>query len=197
LKEVFVDTGYYADLLKEETPETLEAIGCLNKLVQRIQAYEEDDPRPTLRGFMRDLEWEMTSGEEGSLPADFADGPDTVKLMTAHTSKGLEFRSVFVVQLVARRFPSDNRSDAIPFPDSLVKEILPTTGDPHIEEERRLFYVACTRAKDRLYLTAAEDSGGARKKKPSRFLAELFEDEDSKKVIQRVRKRTRRDSWSL
>jgi DNA helicase-2/ATP-dependent DNA helicase PcrA len=46
--------------------------------------------------------------------------------------------------------------------------------------------VACTRAKDRLYLTAAEDAGGARKKKPSRFIDEIFADEDSKAVIKTV-----------
>lgn len=183
LKEVFVDTGYYEDLLKEETSETLEAISCLNQLVRRIQTYENDEPRPTLRGFMRVLDWELESGEEGRIPTDLAEGPDMVKLMTAHTSKGLEFKNVFVVQLVARRFPGDNRREPIPFPDALVKETPNEGTDAHLEEERRLFYVACTRAKDRLYLTAAEDSGGARKKKPSRFIDEVFADEENKAVI--------------
>ncbi len=186
LKEVFVDTGYYAELLKEETPETLEAIGCLNQLVRRIQAYENDEPRPSLRGFMRVLDWELESGEEGCIPSDLAEGPDTVKLMTAHTSKGLEFKNVFVVQLVNRRFPGDNRREPIPFPDALVKERPNEGADAHTEEERRLFYVACTRAKDRLYFTAAEDSGGSRKKKPSRFIDEVFADEESKALIEIV-----------
>ena len=186
LKEVFVDTGYYEDLLKEETPQTIEAIGYLNQLVRRIQTYENDDPRPSLRGFMRVLDWELESGEEGRIPSDLTEGPDTVKLMTAHTSKGLEFKNVFVVQLVARRFPGDNRREPIPFPDALVKETPNEGADAHIEEERRLFYVACTRAKDRLYLTATEDTGGARKKKPSRFLDEIFADVENKSVIKVV-----------
>jgi DNA helicase-2/ATP-dependent DNA helicase PcrA len=186
LKEVFVDTGYYAELLKDEKPESLEAIMYLNQLIKRIQAYELDDPRPSLRGFMKVLDWELESGEEGRIPPDLSEGPDTVKLMTAHTSKGLEFKNVFIVQLVARRFPGDNRRETIPFPDALVKE-RPNEGvDAHLEEERRLFYVACTRAKDRLYLTAAEDTGGTRKKKPSRFIDEIFTDEDSKAAIRTI-----------
>ncbi len=183
LKEVFVDTGYYEDLLKEETPQTIEAIGYLNQLVRRIQTYENDDPRPSLRNFMRVLDWELESGEEGRIPSDLTEGPDTVKLMTAHTSKGLEFNNVFVVQLVARRFPGDNRREPIPFPDALVKETPNEGADAHLEEERRLLYVACTRAKNRLYLTATEDTGGARKKKPSRFLDEIFSNEENKTVI--------------
>jgi DNA helicase-2/ATP-dependent DNA helicase PcrA len=114
---------------------------------------------------------------------DLSDGPDTVKLMTAHTSKGLEFRHVFVVQLVDARFPGRNRGEAIPFPDALIKEKMPTGGDAHLEEERRLFYVAATRAKDRLYLTGSEDTGGSRKKKPSRFVSELMADETCRKLI--------------
>lgn len=186
LKEIFVDTGYYAELLKEETPGTLEAIGYLNQLVRRIQAYELDDPRPSLRGFMKMLDWELESGEEGRVPSDLSEGPDTVKLMTAHTSKGLEFKNVFIVQLVSRRFPGDNRREAIPFPDALVKERPNEGADAHLEEERRLFYVACTRAKDRLYLTASEDAGGTRKKKPSRFIDEIFADKDNKAAIRTV-----------
>lgn len=186
LKEIFVDTGYYQELLKEETPEKLEAILCLNQFVRRIQAYEEDDPRPTLRGFIRELDWEMESGEEGSVPLDLSEGPETVKLMTVHKSKGLEFQNVFIVQMVARRFPGDHRGETIPFPEALIKETLNEGTDTHIEEERRLLYVGCTRAKDRLYLTASEDAGGTRKKKPSRFIEEIFADEESRKLFKTV-----------
>src|SRR5688572_6302502 len=187
LKEIFVDSGYYAELVSDDAQEHLESIRYLNQFVRAIQAYEEGEPRPTLRGYMRQLDWEIESGEEGSVPFDINEGPETVKLMTAHTSKGLEFPTVFVVQLVDSRFPTRRHHEEIPYPDALVKETLPTEGDPHLEEERRLFYVACTRAKDRLYLTGAEDVGGARKKKPSRFLAELDGIEDAKKLMRDLR----------
>jgi DNA helicase-2/ATP-dependent DNA helicase PcrA len=65
-------------------------------------------------------------------------------------------------------------------PTALVKEILPD-GDIHLEEERRLFYVALTRARDGVFLTSAADYGGQRKKKLSRFLVELgFAGEEAK-----------------
>ncbi|EKD68131.1 MAG: hypothetical protein ACD_48C00068G0003, partial [uncultured bacterium] len=92
--------------------------------------------------------------------------------MTVHGSKGLEFPYVFVVNCVEERFPTRRKGGDIDLPDELVKEVLPE-GDYHYQEERRLFYVAMTRAKKQLFLTSAEDYGGARKKKVSRFVAEL------------------------
>jgi len=89
-----------------------------------------------------------------------------------HGAKGLEFEYVFIVNLVALRFPTSERRDSIELPDELIKEVVPD-GDIHLEEERRLFYVAMTRAKSGLYLTSAKDYGGARQKKISRFLVEL------------------------
>jgi DNA helicase-2/ATP-dependent DNA helicase PcrA len=56
---------------------------------------------------------------------------------------------------------------------ALVREKAIVDADNHLEEERRLFYVAITRAKEELYLTAAKDYGGVREKKPSRFIAEM------------------------
>lgn len=191
LKEVFLDTGYYQELLAEENAENLEAIRHLNQFVRRIQAYEENDPYPTLGKFMQELEWELESGEEGDVPVDIDSGPDTVKLMTMHTSKGLEFRHVFLVQLVAGRFPSRKHHEPIPFPDALVKETLNEGDNVHLEEERRLFYVGATRAKHRLHLTGAEDVGGTRKKKPSVFLDELTSIEESSALVTHVKREER------
>ena len=92
--------------------------------------------------------------------------------MTIHAAKGLEFKYVFIVNLVDKRFPSIERKDPIELPDELVKETIPE-GNIHLQEERRLFYVAMTRAKEHIYFTGALDYGGKTKKKPSRFLHEL------------------------
>jgi DNA helicase-2/ATP-dependent DNA helicase PcrA len=80
--------------------------------------------------------------------------------------------------MVDRRFPTDQRKDQIELPDALIKDIKPA-GDVHLQEERRLCYVAMTRAKKELYFTSAEDYGGQRKKKISRFLAEMGYSEKS------------------
>ncbi len=102
---------------------------------------------------------------------DPEEGPDVVSVMTVHGSKGLEFRYVFVINLVEQRFPSVGRSSSIDFPAGLVS--ISNGTDDHLAEERRLFYVAMTRAKEGLYLLSADDYGGARKRKMSRFLAEI------------------------
>jgi len=99
---------------------------------------------------------------------------DEVKILTIHKAKGLEFEVVFMVSLVEDRFPSTDRHEQLELPAELIKEI-PVSGDFHIEEERRLFYVGMTRAKDILYLTHSRDYGGKRTKKVSRFVQEALD----------------------
>jgi DNA helicase-2/ATP-dependent DNA helicase PcrA len=83
---------------------------------------------------------------------------------------------VFLVNLVGQRFPTTERHEQIPIPVSLIKEVLPV-GDYHLEEERRLFYVGMTRAKERLFFTAADYYGeGKREKKLSPFIFESLGD---------------------
>ncbi len=144
----------------------------LRQFYERVKRFEDRKDDRCLHAFLEEFAHERDAGEEGSLSLDPEAGPDLVRIMTVHSAKGLEFRFVFVVNMVDRRFPTSERREAIELPDALVKEIVPA-GDLHLEEERRLFYVAMTRAKDALFFTSAETYGGARKKKPSRFLVEL------------------------
>jgi len=164
-------SGYLSRILSLPERERVEAIGLLNEFVGRIRRFEANAHAPYMIDFVVELEMEIQSGEEGSLKSDAEAGPDVVRIMTIHASKGLEFESVYLVSLVDQRFPTRERQDAIPLPDGLVKERL-QEGDVHIQEERRLCYVAMTRAKTNLILTGADDYGGARKKKPSMFLGE-------------------------
>jgi len=180
---IFKDTGYLGylnrkDRTVEEEEKDREALGYLQQLYKKITAFEIDYPDPKLQDFMALMELERESGEEGSLSLNLEAGPDVVKIMTVHSAKGLEFEYVFIPNLVDRRFPTTERRDPIELPDDLIKEIIPE-GDLHLEEERRLFYVAMTRARRGLYFTSASDYGGARKKKLSRFLIELgYEDKE-------------------
>ena len=109
---------------------------------------------------------EERSGTE-SKEADESAG-DAVQLMTAHSAKGLEFDHVFVIRLCRGAFPVRNRSPLFEFPDALMKEELPK-GDHHVLEERRLFYVALTRARKRLTLTTL----ARERSKPSPFLEDI------------------------
>lgn len=163
------DSGLLADLDRDRD---LELFSFLDQMYKKMKAMEETEPDLRLGEFLDAINLELEAGETGSLKLDFADS-DVVKIMTVHGAKGLEFRYVFMVNLVDKKFPTIARGEKIAIPDALVREKLTESPDAHLEEERRLFYVAATRAKDELYLTGAKDYGGARAKKPSRFIAEM------------------------
>ena len=99
---------------------------------------------------------------------------DAVHVLTVHKAKGLEFPVVFLVGCAEQKFPGEGRRDPIPLPDALANETL-APADAHLHEERRLFYVAMTRAKDELVLTSAADYGTARARKVSRFVVEALD----------------------
>jgi len=166
------ESGYLKHIMGMSGREQQEYLSFLNQFMKRLADFEQTAEEKTVKLFLEELNMEIQAGEEGSLAPDLETGPDTVKIMTVHGSKGLEYKYVFVVSMVDKRFPAISRKDAIEIPSSLVKEVLPE-GDTHLEEERRLFYVAMTRAKEGLYFSWAKDYGGLRKKKPSVFLVDL------------------------
>lgn len=153
------------ELQKEQFQFLEEFLGRMKRFV------EANTGEASLANFLAEFDAEREAGEEGSLPKDNEAGPDVVQMMTVHSAKGLEFRFVFVVNLVEQRFPSVSRTESLPLPPGLVPSI--PELDDHVAEERRLFYVAMTRAKEGLFLMSADNYGGARVRKPSRFLAEL------------------------
>lgn len=166
--------------LSDETFETAENRSFLEQFYRKTLRFEEEATDKSLHGFLSLIDSETAAGDQGDLAPNMDLGPEAVKVMTVHSAKGLEFACVFVVNLVEQRFPSRDRKETIELPEPLIREILPT-GDVHLMEERRLFYVALTRAKKFLYLTWARDYGGVLSKKPSRFLVELdLENEQEK-----------------
>jgi len=109
---------------------------------------------------------------------------DAVHVLTIHQAKGLEYPIVFLVGLISGSFPSPNRSDPIPLPDALVED-LASSSDFHRQEERRLFYVGMTRAKEDIFFTSAQDYGGKRARKPSLFVSEALDTDASLVTPQR------------
>ena len=171
--KIFLNFAYDSGLLENmDRDRDLELFSYLNQFYQKIKKLEEAEPDLRLSDFMTAIDLELEAGETGALKLDFADS-DTVKVSTIHGSKGLEFKYVFIVNLVDKKFPTIARGEKISIPEPLVREKVSVEGEFHLEEERRLFYVAMTRAKEKLYLTGAKDYGGVREKKPSRFIAEL------------------------
>jgi len=171
------NTGLLESLLKADTPEADKRAKNISKFFDRLKTYEVDHEDATITSV---VDWIELSTELGESPlaidADWTE-IDAVNILTVHSSKGLEFPVVFLVNLVSQRFPTTQRSEQIPIPEKLIKEILPL-GDHHQQEERRLFYVGMTRAKDKLLFTAANYYGeGKREKKLSPFIFESLGDE--------------------
>ncbi|MDR5683924.1 MAG: ATP-dependent DNA helicase [Armatimonadota bacterium] len=123
--------------------------------------------------FLRHIDERIQAGDDPAV-AEADPDADAVQVLTVHKAKGLEFPVVFVVSCVDRRFPLGRRADPIELPDTLIRDVLPE-GDHHLQEERRLFYVAMTRARRELYLTSARDYGGLRPRKVSRFVLEALD----------------------
>ncbi|MEX1336012.1 MAG: ATP-dependent DNA helicase [Candidatus Limnocylindrales bacterium] len=149
----------------------LRRVARLFELVQE-QAELVADPRvasvaPTLRSL-------VDAGHDPVAP-DAHDLAGAVAVLTVHQAKGLEFALVFVVGAADGRFPVRARPDVLSLPPALTGH--PGAGDPeaHRAEERRLFYVALTRARDELILShAAAGREGGRARRPSPFLAEAL-----------------------
>jgi DNA helicase-2/ATP-dependent DNA helicase PcrA len=172
--EIIKTSGYLDVINLQSDARKQETFGYLQQFFQRLKSFEGRAPHKTLHEFLAEFQFERDAGEEGSLAVDLDAGPDMVRIMTVHGAKGLEFRYVFVVNLVDRKFPTQRRGEAIPLPDEFLND--KESSDEalnHLEEERRLFYVAMTRAKEGLFFTSAEDYGGARSRKLSRFLEEV------------------------
>ena len=167
-----IDSGYLAWVETLDEARKQEIFSHLSQFYKKVQLFEKESEAPRVKDFLEFFKLELDSGEKGKLASSVDDGPESVKVMTVHGAKGLEFKYVFIVGLVDKRFPSMERKEKIQIPNELVKETL-IDGNVHLQEERRLFYVAMTRAKQGLYFTWALDYGGARLKKPSIFLKEL------------------------
>ena len=165
------ETGYIKQFIRQESLENQLKIKNISLFFQKIKTFEADNKNS---GLVQFVDWLDLLIEAGENPAQAQiEDIDTVSLMTVHSAKGLEFPVVFVVNCVRDRFPTRKRGDPIELPEDIIKENLPQ-GNSHLQEERRLFYVACTRARDYLFLTLGKDYGGAREKKPSIFLQELL-----------------------
>src|SRR5258708_27806473 len=112
----------------------------------------------------------MHAGEDPGVGGAGNETP-AVRVLTIHKAKGLELPVVFLVNVVQEKFPLRRRRDPLELPVALMKDAVPT-GDHHLQEERRLFYVGMTRARRELFLTNASDYGGSRQRKTSLFVLE-------------------------
>ena len=152
-EKVLNDTGYMAALTLENTVESKTRIDNLGEFLSAVSEYEKSEETPTLAGFLENVS--LVSDIDG-----YDEDDDTCVLMTIHSAKGLEFPYVFISGMEEGLFPSVRSMD----------------NSEDLEEERRLCYVAITRAKKQLYVTAAKSRtvyGQTTHQVNSRFLREI------------------------
>jgi len=177
------ETGYLKKLTHEHSLESETRIQNIAKFFNIVRDFELVAKEDRVISFANYLNLLIEAGDDPpTVEADI--DADAVNVLTIHKAKGLEFRVVFMVNLVNGRFPVPRRGQAIELPDGLIKEILPE-GDSHLQEERRLFYVGMTRAKGELFLTSAVDYGGKRSRRISQFVIEALGEkiQDKEKLI--------------
>ncbi|MEK7524487.1 MAG: UvrD-helicase domain-containing protein [Patescibacteria group bacterium] len=178
LGKFLTDSGY----LESARKEALEAdqnnsdshlrIEEIAQFSQMIADYEASHPHKQVSDFLQYVQFAEEAGE-GRASGENID-PAAIKILTIHSAKGLEFDAVFLPGLVQSKFPGINWKDPFEIPPALIPEPLPP-GDHHLEEERRLFYVAITRAKSILMMTYSDFYDGKKKWKPSVFVEQALE----------------------
>ena len=172
------DTGGFLEFVKcwSRKPRQISGDGKVNGFLEYFHYFTEaggcvarpegEDEEQTPAALQMELGQMASAGKAG----------DVVQLLTAHAAKGLEFPVVFVLRLTNPSFPSRYREELVEFPNAMRDPDSRLEEDPkqiHLEEERRLFYVAVTRAEDVLYLCAKKGKG--KQETPPGYLRDLIQ----------------------
>lgn len=158
IKFIIKRTGIEVELKKSGTEDDLSRLENLQELVTLAKRYDEEDPEKAIEAL---IETAALQSDQDELKDK--EEQDAVRLMTIHAAKGLEFPYVFICGMEEGLFPHERLDD---------------TGIDH-EEERRLFYVALTRASEKIFLTYAHIRtiyGSQRVNVPSSFLNDINTD---------------------
>lgn len=143
-------SGYIKWLIEEGSNKSDEKLFNLGKLSSIINKYEDLTPNPRIEDFLLFL---YKLPKKYYYDAEIFEDPEALKIMTVHQAKGLEFPVVIVCSVVKRKFPMPRKKDRkiVPIPDKFLPQ-------KFTNEERRLFYVAMTRAQDNLIISTSEKS---------------------------------------
>ncbi len=156
IERVLYETGYATALELENTIESQTRLENIKEFISVAAEFEKNDDEASFETFLENVT--LVSGID-----TYDESEDYVVMMTVHSAKGLEFPTVFVVGMEDGLFPS-------------LKGVSEYQDQEDLEEERRLCYVAITRAKKKLYLTNAQMRtifGQTSYQRPSRFISEI------------------------
>jgi len=170
--ELMERSGFLDVLVKDlEASAASRASANVGRFAELIAEFCEATPDRSLENYMRHLDLVLLSGEDEEVALEEPD-PAAIHVMTIHQAKGLEFDTVFVPSLVEGRLPQTARSPRFELPAGVLEPLVRGREDV-IAEERRLLYVAMTRARRHLYLSRAGRYEGGRSWRESRFLEEV------------------------
>ena len=171
LERLLERTGTVLDLIAADTLEAKRTVTNIASFLRFAADWQAANPRGTLAGFVAYLDAYQAAGGELPTSVELSEDVDGVRLMTLYQAKGLEFPIVFVPDLLDGEWPVKEQGGGS-FPRELLREAVPG-GDIHTDEERRLLYVAMTRAQERLILTTHGGPGVAAA--ASRFVGEILD----------------------
>lgn len=164
------ESGYLATALASE--DSAERIARVNTLFTEIKQQVERDPHLTLSDCLR----HFTILEERGIPLTASMGtfiPDAVRCMTAHGAKGLEFEYVFIIHAYDGHWGNKNIRELIALPNLVEGEGKARRELMKNDDERRLFYVALTRAKKQVFISYSEAGDDGKERIPSQFIEEI------------------------
>ncbi len=177
------NSGYLTKLAHISTEDEEDRAKNVSKFFNKLKAFELQEEDASVVAVVDYLNLSMELGDSTPVDEDDIENINAVTISTIHAAKGLEFDTVFMVNLTTGRFPTYDRKEQIPLPDDLIKEVLPV-GNAHLQEERRLFYVGMTRAKSRLFLSGSSFYGeGKREHKISPYVYEAVGEQGIQKAL--------------
>jgi RecB family exonuclease len=168
VEEYVVRTNLVHDLIVTGTPEAHRAVLNIARFMRFAADHQTSRPRDSLVDFIAYVDLYQEVGGDLEIETPVSAGVSGVQLMTIYQAKGLEYPAVVVPRVVEGQFP-DTRGERLLLPVELLKQTPPAQFAE--EEERRLLFVAMTRARDRLLVTTIDQPG--LRTRPSRFVAEV------------------------
>jgi len=168
-----VQTGYKDRILKEalENEDTARVAGQLNQFFNGLKSFESIANQPTAGQYLESLPALMAAGETTDDTLEISQ--DEVVVTTIHKAKGLEWDTVYIPYVTERSMPMSPKGHGLEPPEELLKAH-ESPADEHYQEERRVMYVAMTRAQQNLILSFSDHGKTGGQRKPSRFIDEMF-----------------------
>lgn len=160
--------------------ESYTSVQAISSFFKTLKEFERIAGVPSVQNYLVNLptlEADGTGFEDASLSIS----DSLVNVMTVHASKGLEWDAVFVIDCLEQAFPFLGGGKSLEVPAEL--RAVASSADARIAEERRLMYVAITRARRELILSYSDKHGSGAHRKPSRFLAEMFEQDTTAETV--------------